>query len=155
MNIWSCRIAQNMIEKIWKILPWSIGQNFSNFLIHIWGNVATSYIYSEIFWPLSRPLKNEGSIWPMWKLAHSKVVLNIWIIFYTHPEKSMNYVTLTGHINAITNSLVLKWKCTVRSCRWWNKPTFLKVHFCKEGISLTFYIFLHFKTDHKRAFNSQ
>ena len=89
----------------------------------------------------------------MWKLAHPKVVINIWIIFYTHHEKSMNEVTLTGHINAITNSLVLKWKCTVRSCRWWNKPTFLKVHFCKEGISLTFYIFLHFKTDHKRAFN--
>ena len=35
MNIWSRRIALNMNEKNRIILPWSIGQNFSIFFVHI------------------------------------------------------------------------------------------------------------------------
>ena len=55
MKIWSRRIAQNMNEIFWKILPWyyTIGQNFSNFFVHILGNATTSYIHSEISWPLA------------------------------------------------------------------------------------------------------
>ena len=41
-----------MNGKIWKILPWSLGQNFSNFFIHILGNATTSCYHSEIYWPL-------------------------------------------------------------------------------------------------------
>ena len=42
MNIWNRLIAQNMNKKIWKILPWSIGQNFSYF------GQCNDFIYS--FW---------------------------------------------------------------------------------------------------------
>ena len=40
MKIWTRRIAQNMNEKIWKII------------VHILGNAMTSYFHFEIYWPL-------------------------------------------------------------------------------------------------------
>ena len=41
MNILSRRISQNMNGKIRKILPCDLGQNFSNFFVHILGNATT------------------------------------------------------------------------------------------------------------------
>ena len=41
MNILSRRISQNMNGKIRKILPCDLGQNFSNFSVHILGNATT------------------------------------------------------------------------------------------------------------------
>ena len=36
----------------YKVVTFSLGQNFSIFLIHILGNATTSYFCSEISWPL-------------------------------------------------------------------------------------------------------
>ena len=62
MNLRSRRIAQNMNEKIWKILPGDLGQNFSKIFVHILGNAATSYIHSEISWPLE-VFRSDGAYW--------------------------------------------------------------------------------------------
>ena len=40
---------QNVNKEIRKILPWSLGQNFSDFFVHILGN---AYFHSEISWLL-------------------------------------------------------------------------------------------------------
>ena len=64
--IWSCCIAQNMNHKIRKILPWRIGQNFSNCFVHILGNAKSSYIHSEISWPLDQfiwTVKGQSNFW--------------------------------------------------------------------------------------------
>ena len=54
MKIWSRRIAQNMNEKIWKILPQVFRAEFFNFFVHILGNATISYFHSEISWPLHK-----------------------------------------------------------------------------------------------------
>ena len=52
MKIRSHPIAQNMNGKFEKFCPECLGQNFSNFSVHILGNATTSYFHSEISWPL-------------------------------------------------------------------------------------------------------
>ena len=47
MKIWSHRIT----SKLEKFCP-KLGQNFSNFFVHILGNATTSYFHSVISWPL-------------------------------------------------------------------------------------------------------
>ena len=41
-------------QKIWKCCPEYLGQNFSNFFVHILGNATTSNFRFEIYWPLIR-----------------------------------------------------------------------------------------------------
>ena len=63
MKIWSCRIAQNMNEKFEKFWPEYLGQNFSNFFVHILGNATTSYFHSEISWPLVDLCRNQRTFY--------------------------------------------------------------------------------------------
>ena len=55
------------------LLPWSIGQNFSDFFVHILGNATTSYIHSEISWPVEvwfllwmQEVPGSNSGWVLW-----------------------------------------------------------------------------------------
>ena len=41
-----------MNEKFENFCPEYLGQNFSNFFVHILGNVTTLYFHFEIYWPL-------------------------------------------------------------------------------------------------------
>ena len=54
------------MKKIRKIPPWSLGQNFSNFLVHILGNAMTSYFHSKISWPLCSICINQSLWWEIY-----------------------------------------------------------------------------------------
>ena len=74
---WSRRIAQYMNEKFCRKYS---GQNFSVFFVHILGNVTTSYLHSEISWPLVEQQLSE---------LHSKVT---WKVFRSLLLPCKNYI---------------------------------------------------------------
>ena len=53
-------------KKFEKFCPEHLGQNFSNFFVHILGNTMTSYFHFEIYWPLMRAFRiNFTPMWPL------------------------------------------------------------------------------------------
>ena len=57
MNLWSHRFSQNMNQILQEFLPCTMahttGQKSLQFLVHILGEMMTSSIHSEIYWPLA------------------------------------------------------------------------------------------------------
>ena len=66
--------------KIWKILPWHYGAEFFYFFVHILGNATTSYIHSEIFWPLVMVLHQQHFFVQLLIQEHSVVYLHFTLV---------------------------------------------------------------------------
>ena len=74
---------------------WSLGLNFLNFLVHIFGNVTTSYFQSETFWPLITTVLFWGRLYlDMQILINPLSPHGPHLISTPSPWSSLNWITL-------------------------------------------------------------
>ena len=79
MSLWGLHFSQNTIQKLPRFLPWKFQNVGQKFLVGILGEMMTSNINSEFYWPLAQKLNslickktNSDFLtqWDPWRRVH-------------------------------------------------------------------------------------